>query len=269
MTCFSWQYVCSRHFSETDFMLADETHLDRLAVQNLCTVVSHPQSAEHCEEPFLNSSSCEEDLNVLVPTKTYSTKFVTSLTKEPIAIQSETSLHSVVSPDLSLPAETITFSKEDISVSLGYANEISSGGKCGSINFQISSPKHSAWHSLIQLLGLVRAAKLTPQKIKLREFGPMRLWLANLGRSTWQWIWRRFVSWTVIFWCGLFHLLIMYRLQDFWKQLLETVGIRQRVGAGATKERCWLSHSWNVAQGPIPFCNHFLYLPDHSKHCLL
>jgi len=167
-------------------MLADETHLDRLAVQNLCTVVSHPQSAEHCEEPFLNSSSCEEDLNVLVPTKTYSTKFVTSLTKEPIAIQSETSLHSVVSPDLSLPAETITFSKEDISVSLGYANEISSGGKCGSINFQISSPKHSAWHSLIQLLGLVRAAKLTPQKIKLREFGPMRLWLANLGRSTWQ-----------------------------------------------------------------------------------
>lgn len=138
---FSWWYVCSRHFSETDFMLADETCLDRLAVPKLCTVVSHPHSAEHCEEHSFNSSSCEEDLHVLVPTKTCSLKFITSLTKEPIAFQSETSLPSVVSPDLSLPAETITFFlKEDISISLGYANEISSGVECGSINLQISSP---------------------------------------------------------------------------------------------------------------------------------
>jgi hypothetical protein len=135
----------------------------------------------------LNSSSCEEDLHVLVRTETYSTKFITSLTIEPIAIQSETSLPAVVSPDQSSPAETITFSKEDISVSLGYANESSSGGECGSINLQISSPKHTARHPLIQLLGLDRVAKLTPQKIKLFErIQTQRVCFANLGRNTWQ-----------------------------------------------------------------------------------
>jgi len=134
--------------------MADGTHLDRLAVPSICTGVSHHHSAEHCEEPSLNSSSCEEDLHVLVPMKTYSTKFITSLTKEPIAIQSETSLPSVVSPYQSLPTEIITFSKEDISVSLGYANESSSAGECGSINLQISLTKHTAQHPLIQLLGL-------------------------------------------------------------------------------------------------------------------
>jgi len=43
----SRQYVCSLHFSETDFTLGDETSLDRLAVPNLSTVASHSNSAQH------------------------------------------------------------------------------------------------------------------------------------------------------------------------------------------------------------------------------
>jgi heme/copper-type cytochrome/quinol oxidase subunit 2 len=34
----SRQYVCSLHFSETDFTLGDETSLDRLAVPNPSTL---------------------------------------------------------------------------------------------------------------------------------------------------------------------------------------------------------------------------------------
>jgi hypothetical protein len=43
----SRQYVCSLHFSETDFTLGDETSLDKLAVQNLSTMASHFNSAQH------------------------------------------------------------------------------------------------------------------------------------------------------------------------------------------------------------------------------
>ena len=77
------QYVCSRHFSATDFTLAYETYLDRYGVPNICTAVSHPQSAKHREELSLNSSS-SEDFHFLVATKTYSTKSITSLTNEPL-----------------------------------------------------------------------------------------------------------------------------------------------------------------------------------------
>jgi hypothetical protein len=50
-------------------------------------------------------------------------KSITSLTDEHIPIQSDTSLSSVISHNQSLPAETNTFSKEDNSFPLGYANE--------------------------------------------------------------------------------------------------------------------------------------------------
>jgi hypothetical protein len=66
------QCVCSQHFLEIDFTLGVETCLDRLAVPNPYTLASHPTSAWHHGGPFLNSSSCEEDLRVLVPTNTYS-----------------------------------------------------------------------------------------------------------------------------------------------------------------------------------------------------
>jgi len=42
-----WQYVCSLHFSKTDFTLGDETSLDRLAVPNSSTVASHSILAQH------------------------------------------------------------------------------------------------------------------------------------------------------------------------------------------------------------------------------
>jgi len=47
-----------------------------------------PHPAWHHEESSLNSSSHDEDLHVLIPTKTYSTKSKTSLTKEHIPLQS-------------------------------------------------------------------------------------------------------------------------------------------------------------------------------------
>ena len=43
----SRQYVCSLHFSETDFTLGDETSLDRFAVPNLSTGASHSNSVQH------------------------------------------------------------------------------------------------------------------------------------------------------------------------------------------------------------------------------
>ena len=161
------QYVRSQDFSETDFTMAEETHLDRLAVPSICTAVSHPHSAQYCEEPCLNSSTCEEDLHVLVPVTTYSTKSITSLSEEPI--QSDTSLPSFISPDQSLPAETNTFSKEDTFFPLGFANESASGGELRSVNLQSTSPKREAQHSLIIELGLYRVAKPTPCKKKLYD----------------------------------------------------------------------------------------------------
>lgn len=102
------QYVCSWHFSATDFILAYETCLDRYGVPNLRTAVSHLHSTKHCEGLSLNSSSSEEDFHVLVPTKTYCMKSITSLIDERVPIQ--TLLHlSVVSPYQLLPEETITF----------------------------------------------------------------------------------------------------------------------------------------------------------------
>jgi hypothetical protein len=43
----SRQYVCSLHFSKTDFTLGDETSLNRLAVPNPSTVTLHSSSAQH------------------------------------------------------------------------------------------------------------------------------------------------------------------------------------------------------------------------------
>jgi hypothetical protein len=64
------RYVCSQFFSETDLTLAEATSVET-AVPGHCTAVSQLQSAQRCEEPCLNSSSCE-DFHALVPTKTYS-----------------------------------------------------------------------------------------------------------------------------------------------------------------------------------------------------
>jgi len=74
---------------------------------------------------------------------------------------------------MSVPAETSTFSKEDTSFPLVFANESASGEELRSVNLQSSSPKRKVQHSLIKDLGLDRVAKLTPR-------------FANLGRSTGQ-----------------------------------------------------------------------------------
>jgi hypothetical protein len=162
------QYVCSLHFSESDFTVGDR-RLKRLAVPNPFTVASHSNSTQHHGKPSLNSSSCEEDLHVLVPTRTYFKKSITSLTKEPTQIHSDTSLASLISPDMSLLAETSTSSKEDTSFPLGSADEIASGGELRSITLQSSSLERKALHSIIKELGLDRVAKLTTRKKKLYD----------------------------------------------------------------------------------------------------
>jgi hypothetical protein len=160
------QYVCSKHFSETDFKLGDKTRLNNVAVPSLCTVVAHSHSAPHSEEPSSSFSSCEENLTVRIPARTFSRMPQTLVTKEPVAAQLPTSLPSGISPDLSLPAETSTFSDEDTSFLLGCANESACGGELGSINLQSSSPKCKVRHSLLKELGLDRVVNLTPREKK-------------------------------------------------------------------------------------------------------
>jgi hypothetical protein len=109
-----------------------------------------PHPAWHHEES-LNSSSCDKDLHVLVPTKTYSTTAIISLTKEHVPIQSDTFLLSVKSYVHSLSVEASTFSKEDASFPFGSENESTSDGELRIINIQSSSPKYQAWHSLKRL----------------------------------------------------------------------------------------------------------------------
>jgi len=100
-----------------------------LAVPNLCTAVSHLHSAQHHE-------SCKGRLHVLIPTKAYSTKIITSPTKEPTPFHSDTPLLSVIHPDHLLPVKISTFSKEDTSFPHGCANERSCVGELGSMSVQ-------------------------------------------------------------------------------------------------------------------------------------
>jgi hypothetical protein len=87
-------HVCSLHFSESDFTVGDRRRLNMLAVPNPFTVASYSSSTQHHGGPSLNSTSCE-DLHVLVTTRTYSKKSITSLTKEPIQIHSDITLPSI------------------------------------------------------------------------------------------------------------------------------------------------------------------------------
>jgi hypothetical protein len=118
-----------------------------------------PHPAWHHEESSLNSSSCDVDLHVLVPTKTYSTKAIISLTKEHIPIQLDTFLLSVISHVHPSSVEANIFSK-DASFPFGSANGSASGGELKIINIQSSSSKYQAWLSLKRLAWTV--AKLTP-----------------------------------------------------------------------------------------------------------
>jgi hypothetical protein len=93
---------------------------------------------------------------------------ITSQTEEPIPIQSDTSLPSVLSPYQLLTAETNTFSKED-TFRLACTNESAFGGELGGINLQTFSAVHKAHHSLIKELVLDRVAKMTPWKKKLDD----------------------------------------------------------------------------------------------------
>ena len=129
--------------------------------------------------------------------------------QEPISIQSHSSLPSIIFPDQPLQAETSSFSKEN-SFLLCSANESDAGGKLRNINLQSSSPKHKARLSLIKSLVWIKWQNgLHRKRNCVTEFRPKRVCFVSLGRSTWEWIWRRFVSWTVVLWYTLFHVLWM------------------------------------------------------------
>jgi hypothetical protein len=66
------QYVCSQHFSETDFTSAGKTHLNNVALPNPCTVIAHPHSAAFSGVFSSSSSSSEENRKIIIPTRTYS-----------------------------------------------------------------------------------------------------------------------------------------------------------------------------------------------------
>jgi hypothetical protein len=53
------------------FHLSFTRVLTRMTVPNPCAALSHAHSARHYKEPSLNSSSCEEDLHVQIPTNNY------------------------------------------------------------------------------------------------------------------------------------------------------------------------------------------------------
>jgi hypothetical protein len=94
-----------------------------------------------------NLLSSEEDLHILIPTKTYSRMPITSLTEEPIPIQPDTSLSSVLFPDQSLIAETNIFSKEG-TFHLACTNECAFDEELRTINLHTLLPVHKARHSL-------------------------------------------------------------------------------------------------------------------------
>jgi hypothetical protein len=58
----------SRAYQKT----ADTICMQHLSVPNLCTVIAHLHSAPHSEELSFISPSLEENLHVLIPTRTYS-----------------------------------------------------------------------------------------------------------------------------------------------------------------------------------------------------
>jgi len=109
----------------------------------LLFVASHYNSAQHNGGPSSNSSSFEEYLHVLVPSKRYSKKSQTSMNEESNQIPSDTSLPSFISPDIFVPAETCTFSEEDTNFPLDSANESAFGKELGSVNiYFVMGGKH-------------------------------------------------------------------------------------------------------------------------------
>jgi len=120
----SRQYVFSLYFSETDITLGDKTRLERWAVPNPFTVASHCDSSQHHGGPSANSSSFEEYLHVLVPTKTFSKKSQTSVTEETNQIHSDTSLPSFISRDVFVPAKPVLFQKKKPPIPLSLQTKV-------------------------------------------------------------------------------------------------------------------------------------------------
>ena len=103
--------------------------------------------------PSTNSSSFEEYLHVLVPTKTYSKQSQTSVTEETNQIHSETSLPSFISPDMFVLAETSAFSKEDAAFPFVSAIESASGEELGSVKlYFVVGGTDSNWGNMQQMV---------------------------------------------------------------------------------------------------------------------
>lgn len=115
--------ACSQYFSDSNFKHIWIDWQFQIFVQRSHTPI---------QLDITNSSSCE-GLCVLIPTKPFSTKIITSTKKLPVPFYSDTPLVSVIHPDHLLPAKISTFSKEETSFPHGCASESSCIGELGSM----------------------------------------------------------------------------------------------------------------------------------------
>jgi hypothetical protein len=160
--------LCSRHFSESDFTIAERVRLNRVAVPcgSACAAQSLPQPPEpslHISSfnPLPLVSSTEDDLRGLPPTITYSKTLVPSaVTPIPIHADGPSASFqmSAVQPS---PTAAKNFAMKETSFLLNSVDRNACDGELGHVNRQSSSSKPRARHSLSKELNLPSPSELT------------------------------------------------------------------------------------------------------------
>jgi hypothetical protein len=174
MLCY--KYLCSRHFSESDFTTAERVRLNRVAApcgsDSVAQLLPKPPDPSLHTPPFDPPSSvltAEDDLHVLPPTRTYSKALVPSaVTPSPIPADSSSTSFQMSAVQAS-PAAANTFSMKETSFSLRSVNKHASDGELGRTSHQSSSSKPRARHPLLKELNFASLSELTPRKRKLYE----------------------------------------------------------------------------------------------------
>jgi hypothetical protein len=170
-----YKYLCSRHFSESDFTTAERVCLNRVAVP--CGSDSVAQLLPKPPDPSLRTPSfdppfsvltAEDDLHVLPPTRTYS-KILVPSSVTPIPIPADSSSPSFspsfqMSAVQALPAAANTFAMKETPFSLSSVNKHASDGKLRHTSCQSFSSKPRARLSLLKEHNLALLSELTERK---------------------------------------------------------------------------------------------------------
>jgi hypothetical protein len=153
--------LCCKHFSESDSTTAERVHLSGFAVPYGTDSMAqslpqppYPSIRNTSIDPLPSGLTLECDLNVLVPTRTYSKTLVPSAFKI-CAIQS-----SPTAANAFAVKETFLLGSEKI-----YASD----GALGHISRQCSPSKPRARRSMLKELNLASLSDLTPNKRILYE----------------------------------------------------------------------------------------------------